>query len=733
MNGKGPASILNTEKKPQKYYPNTKMKFFEWEKIPKKIALNSYIWNNKKKIKDIDINGIISEIKNESIEESNNDEKDLECYLAEDLGVFNELESLFSKVQNIPQDKNTNNTEFPEKKQKEEIEIIDNNRARNMMIALRMAIKSSSLEELCNAIETMDESIMTPSKIKQLVQHIPQTEETIKIPNYEQKMLMWEFKNDFNEVITDLDKDINTVLNAIQELKDSEHLPKLLELILTIGNFMNGETIKGGAYGFKISSINKLNDIKSNDKKMTLLNYITSVIQNKFPELLNITSELSGINDACKISTNIIKEDITKIKATLKKNTAILNNPNFGKKIEPKNEEKEDDNEYKDNNENNKVDENNNFTIKMKSFYETANNKFSEIEGLYKLLEKNITEITESFGEQNIASEDFFGIFKTFLISFNKSLAENERVKKRNELLEMRKQREIELKKLKKKASQTNTNENDDGKMIDMVLETLKKRKAVSIKKNDLTEEADENEKKDNDNNNKVDDLLNKIKKENEKIDETTNSTKDDNFNSEFNDQPLTNINESYISDKQDNNENTEDKKEGLLDTDSTFEALDWKNFKFGNISIDDFFKSDYFLFKNLDSDNEKNPFSNLESIDEKSNSSFKEDTSVTNDTISNLNDNSQLISIAKSKNEEALNLSVNMEMDDSNLTLFKSKESVTSSQYNSNNSINKDNIKNKENNIKYKDNNETNNNTSLDLSQLDNFTKQTMELLENL
>lgn len=28
----------------------------------------------------------------------------------------------------------------------------------------------------------------------------------MKIPNYEEKMLMWEFKNDFNEVITDLDK-----------------------------------------------------------------------------------------------------------------------------------------------------------------------------------------------------------------------------------------------------------------------------------------------------------------------------------------------------------------------------------------------------------------------------------------------------------------------------------------------------------------------------------------------
>eukprot|EP00833_Pecoramyces_ruminatium_P010442 jgi/Orpsp1_1/1184474/evm.model.c7180000089666.1 len=177
MDGKNQTLFLNVEKKPQKYYPNTKMKFVEWEKIPKKVALNSYIWNSKKKNEDDDINGLISELKNENLEE--NKEKDLECYLAEDLGVFNELESLFSKVQNINQDKknNNNNTESLEKKQKEEIEIIDNNRARNMMIALRMAIKSSSLDELCNAIITMDESIMTPSKIKQLVQHIPQPDE----------------------------------------------------------------------------------------------------------------------------------------------------------------------------------------------------------------------------------------------------------------------------------------------------------------------------------------------------------------------------------------------------------------------------------------------------------------------------------------------------------------------------------------------------------------------------
>jgi len=40
-----------------------------------------------------------------------------------------------------------------------------------------MATKSCSLEELCNSVLTMNESIMTPSKVKQLVQHIPQPEE----------------------------------------------------------------------------------------------------------------------------------------------------------------------------------------------------------------------------------------------------------------------------------------------------------------------------------------------------------------------------------------------------------------------------------------------------------------------------------------------------------------------------------------------------------------------------
>jgi hypothetical protein len=33
------------------------------------------------------------------------------------------------------------------------------------------------------------------------------------------------------------------------------------QLILLIGNYMNGAGVKGGAFGFKVSSINKVNSL----------------------------------------------------------------------------------------------------------------------------------------------------------------------------------------------------------------------------------------------------------------------------------------------------------------------------------------------------------------------------------------------------------------------------------------------------------------------------------------
>ena len=49
---------------------------------------------------------------------------------------------------------------------------------------------------------------------------------------------------------------------------------KLFELTLAVGNFLNDDTAKGDAWGFKVDVMEKCLDIKSADNKSNLLMYI---------------------------------------------------------------------------------------------------------------------------------------------------------------------------------------------------------------------------------------------------------------------------------------------------------------------------------------------------------------------------------------------------------------------------------------------------------------------------
>ena len=51
-----------------------------------------------------------------------------------------------------------------------------------------------------------------------------------------------------------------------------------LQVILAFGNYMNSQR-RGGAYGFRLQSLDILTDAKSTDKKMTLLHYIAATVQ----------------------------------------------------------------------------------------------------------------------------------------------------------------------------------------------------------------------------------------------------------------------------------------------------------------------------------------------------------------------------------------------------------------------------------------------------------------------
>ena len=67
-----------------------------------------------------------------------------------------------------------------------------------------------------------------------------------------------------------------------------------------LGNFLNGTGYQGGAFGIKISSINKLVDTKGSKDNTTLLHFLVDIVESKFPRIYGFFDDLKGMDAACK-------------------------------------------------------------------------------------------------------------------------------------------------------------------------------------------------------------------------------------------------------------------------------------------------------------------------------------------------------------------------------------------------------------------------------------------------
>lgn len=144
------------------------------------------------------------------------------------------------------------------------------------------------------------------------------------------------------------------ILLASRELIRSKRLTQMLEVVLAIGNYMN-KGQRGGAYGFRVASLNKIADTKSSidrwdsicffilhlprpwpllssshfqpklltfspwplplvsswpsflypwpfiHRNISLLHYLIMILEKHFPDILNMPSELQHLPEAAKV------------------------------------------------------------------------------------------------------------------------------------------------------------------------------------------------------------------------------------------------------------------------------------------------------------------------------------------------------------------------------------------------------------------------------------------------
>lgn len=95
----------------------------------------------------------------------------------------------------------------------------------------------------------------------------------LTIPRYTQRIKCFRYKLQFENRILETQAQLDTLVAATDQVTESDKFRRVLEHILAIGNYLNGSTPRGGAYGFKLDTLMKLHTLKSVDPRVTLMHF----------------------------------------------------------------------------------------------------------------------------------------------------------------------------------------------------------------------------------------------------------------------------------------------------------------------------------------------------------------------------------------------------------------------------------------------------------------------------
>ncbi|XP_068023250.1 formin-like protein 1 isoform X2 [Melanerpes formicivorus] len=213
------------------------------------------------------------------------------------------------------------------------VTLLESNRAKNLAITLRKG--GRSVQDICTAIETYDQQALSLDFLELLLRFLPTEYERTqlgkfeqeqrpagelseedqfmmrfsKIPRLAERMNVLIFLGSFSDTAQLLMPQLNAIIAASMSLKSSSKLRNILEIVLAFGNYMNSSK-RGAAYGFRLQSLDALLEMKSTDRKQTLLHYLVRVVTEKYPELVGFHTELHFLDKAGTVSLEGVLQDV---------------------------------------------------------------------------------------------------------------------------------------------------------------------------------------------------------------------------------------------------------------------------------------------------------------------------------------------------------------------------------------------------------------------------------------
>lgn len=222
-----------------------------------------------------------------------------------------------------------------------EIQVLDVQRAQN--IEIKLSQMKLEPKQIMRALFAFDMEVLTEAGVDALLGCVPKEDEakewdSVQIdvssklsvpdrlsyalhrtPYAKERLLCMAFAHKYKEQCGNIERDVQTLITACEELCTSARFAGILEYILYVGNMLNrGKANKGNAKGFRLLSLQVLRNTKSTDGKSNLLRFLIDLISEHDRDLLRFKDEFPSLENAMKLSFDAIKAELLNLENAFK-------------------------------------------------------------------------------------------------------------------------------------------------------------------------------------------------------------------------------------------------------------------------------------------------------------------------------------------------------------------------------------------------------------------------------
>ena len=245
------------------------------------------------------------------------------------------LEQMFCAAK---QDRNKNKDNNSNQVKTGVVKLLDDKKLMNIQISLSKV--EFTQEKIKDILTTYDQdNIFDIDTIETIISLYPTDEETNLLKNYTGDVSALSPPEQFCYMLISIDNcikilnflkfqknlvnDVRVILISIrilsETLKSINNSMKFKQVLFTIrqiGNYLNHGTANGKALGFSITSLDKLDNIKSYNKdKSSLFDFVVMNIKKKEPELIAFYNEFNRLDEGCQIDKAELDKQIKTIES----------------------------------------------------------------------------------------------------------------------------------------------------------------------------------------------------------------------------------------------------------------------------------------------------------------------------------------------------------------------------------------------------------------------------------